>query len=263
VNLGLPEGFFQPVLPIATIPLVYSVRGVEYGLGLTGWPHPRLQARASLAFEANRYEDLFGSIRRTVRPADLEGALSVLAVGRRDSALRVAADGWVRWPTGVSPFETADPLLASGRGVLQGALGGWASERVGRFSFFQWIHYENASTTRFDRWRGDPVTPSTLRWPAQWHAGFRTGWTPFRRGGREVTLHYELRMRQAEALEFHGVPAVPADRLLYSTGLMTVRVDPELSVDGRLTFFPLELGTGRTRPDFGTLVSIALHYHLR
>jgi hypothetical protein len=211
--------------------------------------------------ESNRFEAADGlGTRRLGRPGDLETGASFLLLGRRETPFRLALDAWTRWPTGASPFGLNDPILATGRGAAQAAGGVWASETSGRFSFFQWIHYEKEATVRFDRWRGLDVPSSEARWPAQTDAGARFEWRAYQRVDRWVALGYELRARWIDELLLNGQAWTLSDRLVYSTASLKVRVDSQMTLEGRWTFFPLELGS-TPRPDYGNFITVVLAYH--
>ncbi len=261
VNLGLPDEFLLPVLKVSELPLILSMRGVEYGVGLSAWPWDRAQIRVSLPMESNRFDSADGlGLRRLTRCGDLETGVSFLALGRRETPFRLAVDAWTRWPTGPSPFGLNDPILAPGRGVARNAAGVWASETSGRFSFFQWIHYEKEATARFDRWMGLDVPSSEARWPAQTHVGARVEWRTYQRGDRWVALVYELRSRWVDETLLNGQAWTISDRLMYSTAALRVRVDSQMTLEGRWTFFPLELGQ-KARMDYGNFITVVLSYH--
>jgi len=261
VNLGLPSDFFTPVLQLSKFPDVYSIRGLEYGLGVSAWPLERLQTRVSLPFESNVFNDISGVSHSSVRPGDLKLGFSYLGLGERTSSIRIAADGWVIFPTGTSPFKVASPILASGLGVYRVALGSWASERLGRFSFFQWIDYEKSGSTSFDRF-GEIVRPgSRLDWPDRLYGGFRVEWCIFRRGAREASLLGELRVQHWGDWKVDGILWSPADRI-YDSGLgLRIRTDKDLTVEGRWSYSPVEWNYATSRPDFGSVVTLLLCFH--
>ncbi|GEM_PF-5829781 len=261
VNQGLPETFFMPVSQLSLTPKVYQLHGVEYGIGATGWFLDRFQARFHLPFETNVYTSPDLSSHHSARPGDLEAGLSILGVGRRDSRFRAALDGLVRFPTGRSPFRAVSPLLATGTGFFRATLGAWGSERVGRFSFFQWINYQNSGTVHLDQWAGLPAPGASFQWPDEWNAGLQAAWRVFKRGSREVTLSYEFRARQSGHSYLDGQLAVPGGRIFSSIGTFRVRADEQMALEGQVTVFPVDFHRVAYYPDSGVLLTVALHYY--
>jgi hypothetical protein len=268
VNLGLPGQFFTPVLRLSEVPTVFSLRGVEYGVGVSSWLLPRLQVRGLLPFESNNFDDLESLPHSSVRPGDLKLGVSWLGLGNRFSRFRVAADGWVVFPTGVSPFEADFPILASGLGAIRVAGGLWASQRFGRFSFFQWINYEKATSVRFDRFDGVELPGSKLAWPDRVVAGARVDWRFFSRGAREATLSGELRVRRwgdwtvnSALWPEGGFVWAPADRIFDSGLSLKVKTDRYLTVEGRWSYYPVEFSYSVARPDFGQIITLVLGFH--
>jgi hypothetical protein len=268
VNLGLPAEFLSPVYLESETPLVLSLKGVEYRLGISAWVSERFRARMTLPVESNRYVDLFAAAHNTVRPGDLQAGLSFLLLGRRDSSFRAALDGAVVFPTGVSPFETSQPILATGFGVYRAVLGGWASQRVGRFSLFQWINYEKYGDAAFESLAGEAWAASRLRWPDRLRAGFGMEWCFFRRGPREAALTGRLRVHRwgdwvLEGEGFSGGTAVwaPSDRIIGSGVGLRVRADSMMSFEAHWDFSPVEWSAARARPDYGSTVTLSLRFH--
>jgi hypothetical protein len=261
VNLGLPSDFFTPVLRLSELPEVYSLQGLEYGVGLSVWPLERLQAQLTLPFESNSFTDITDISHSSVRPGDLKLGASWLGWGTRTGKIRVAANGWAILPSGVSPFRAVTPILATGLGTYRAALGVWASEQVGRFSFFQWINYEKSTSTEFNQFADTVVPGSTLYWPDRQYAGARIEWRFFNRGIREASLVGSLRVQRWGDWKVNDFVWSPADRI-FDAGLgLKVRADKELTVEGLWNYFPVEWNYSITRPDFGQIITLVLCFH--
>jgi hypothetical protein len=261
VNLGLPMDFFAPVLKLSENSGIYSIKGLEYGLGVSAWPLKCLQARLSLPFESNTFVDSTSVNQSSVRPGDLKVGVSWLGLGERTSSIRVAADGWVVFPTGTSPFTASYPILASGLGVYRAAVGTWASERLGRFSFFQWIDYEKSSSASFTHFYGLPDANYRLDWPDRLYAGVRVEWCIFRRGEREASLLGEMRVQHWDDWKVNGYLWSPADRIFDSGLGLRVRADKDLTVEGRWSYSPVEWSYSHSRADFGDIITLVLCFH--
>jgi len=261
VNLGIPGNFFTPVQQLSQFPVVYSIQGLEYGLDVSAWPLSHLQTRLTLPIESNSFTDTDLQNHSSVRPGDLKLGMSWLGLGERTSTFRVAADGWVVFPTGLSPFKAGTPILATGLGVYRAALGVWASEGLGRFSFFQWINYEKSSSVAFDRYPDIFLPGARLYWPDRLTAGIRAEWRFFRRGPREASLLCDLRVRRWDDWRVNDVVWSPADRI-FDAGLgLRIRVDKDLSIEGRWSYFPVEWSLINYRPDIGQTLTLVLCFH--
>lgn len=268
VNLGLPWDFFKLVQPKIPGTAVYTVHGIEYGVGASYWWGGRLQTGVQLPFESNTFTDLNGASHGSVRPGDLKVGATFLGVGERTAPIRVGVTGTATFPTGTSPFRIDWPLLATGTGVNRFSAGLWSSQRLGRFSFFQWINYEKSGAVSFDRF-GDSLVPgSRMQWPDRILAGLRAEWLFFRRGEREATLVGEMRYRHWGDWTVTG-PLWSQDGLLWSradrifdggVGLR-IRTDRLLTVEGRWDYIPVEWDTRTARPDAGSIITLSLCFH--
>ncbi len=262
VNLGLPWEFFDGVEKVSEIPLRHSVRAVEYGLRIAGWPHPRFFAQGFLPFESVYLVPDAGvaQARELKKGGDLEFSATGLLLGTRRSPFRAGLNGWYRFPTGTDPFSLPHPLMTTGKGAAQWAFGVNGVQQVGRFSFFQGLNYENTGPIRLQRYFSWDV-PDSFRWPDVLHAAARFEFRFFRRSYRSVDAFYDIRMRRSGALRYGDVVLVEPDRLYYSSFGLIVRVDPEFSVTGRYCVFPFEFSE-KARPDWGGLLFLSVAYTL-
>jgi len=258
-DLAVPADFLAPIHPQDGTPVFKTLKGTCFGIGLSAWPFPRLQARAVLPVESSRLSTPV-TLESLSRPGDLEIGASVLGVGSRGSKWQAALDGLLRLPTGVDPSRLNDPILATGRGVLQAGVGAWASETSGRFSFFQWINWEKGGKLKVPAWRVPGFPDGEMTWPDALRAGARATWNLYRRGERRVSLGYEADLERHDATLWNGAVWSSGPTLWYSTGVLRVQVDPRFTVEGRWTFVPTGPGFSDPRP-YGDYISAALFYH--
>jgi hypothetical protein len=260
VNLGLPWEFFEGVEKVSELPVVRSVRAVEYGLRVSGWPHDRVFLQGFLPFESVYLVPVEGltRARELKKGGDLEFSAALLLLGDRRSRIRAGVDGWVRPATGTDPFSLAYPLMTTGKGAPQWAFGVTGAQQAGRFSFFQGLNYEKTGPIRLPRYFTWD-SPGTFRWPDVLHAAARVEFRFFRRAYRAVDAFYDLRMRRTGVMRYGDQVLVEADRLFYSSFGLAVRVDPEFSVTGQYSVFPFEF-TDKARPDWGGLLFLSVAY---
>jgi hypothetical protein len=274
INVGVPDAFFKGVEPLifGTIPpnpLVYSVRSVEYGFQASFWCTDQLQIRTTIPFEANAFEDTAlnpvtnaNITRNLANFGDCELGASYLLVGKREAGNYLAVDGKVRLPTGTNPFKLDFPLLSTGKGASEEAIGLMMGQEVGGFSFFQSIHYEKTQPISVDS-SNSLFGPGTFQWPDNVEASGRIEYMVFHRAQRFVSLFYELRFRMSGLMEFNQQPISYAqgqttDQLFYPMGGAIVRVDKEFSIQGQMGYFPYELN--KYRYDANMLFSLQLTY---
>ncbi len=265
VNAGIPDAFFNGVNQISGPPYpttVYSVHSIEYGVKTGFWVTDNLQVRATLPFEANAILDPSGNTHNVAKFGDVEFAATYLLFGNRQKGDFVGVDGRYRLATGTNPFRMDFPLLSTGKGAAEGALGLLAGEEAGRFSFFQSIHYKKTQPILLDS--SDTLFGAgTFQWPDNIEAVGRVEFLAFRRVERLVSLYFEMRMRMSGLMEFEG-QAVPygqgetTDQLFFQNYGILVRVDKQFSAEGKFSWFPSELA--RSRPDFGTLFSLSFEF---
>lgn len=268
VSSGLPDFFFDNITKLSDpsaapgAPLIYSLREIEYGFQVSAWPTRNLQVRLSLPFEANALEDLSGVTQSEQNVGDLEAGAAYLLWGKRTGGGYLGVDGWYRFSTGTNPFDQAQyPILATGKGTPEGSLGLILRQQLGRFSFFESVHYQHSMPLRLG---ANPyLGPGVFQWPDELQALGRIEWLAFERGQRMITLFYEYRFRRIGTMSFNQTPlsydqGYYQDRLFYSGGGLTARVDSQLTVDGKLDFFPTEISVGR--PDFGFLFFLSVSY---
>jgi hypothetical protein len=268
VSSGLPDFFFNGITklsdPLSTpgASLIYSLRSIEYGLQASVWPAEDIQLRFSLPFESNALEDLTGVTQSQQTLGDLEVGASYLLSGKRSGGNYWGVDGWWRFATGTNPFnQPMYPILATGKGTPEGSLGVILRQQLGRFSLFESVHYQHSLPLQLD---ANPyLAAGVFQWPDEFQALGRIEFLAFERGQRMVTLFYEYRFRKVGTMSWNQIPLSYnqghyADQLFYSGGGMTVRVDSQLTVDGKLDFFPTELVV--SRPDYGFLFFLSVTY---
>ena len=266
VNQGLPFEFFDGVGKVTELPMVYSLRGVEYGFRVGGWPLERFFLQATLPYESVYLEQvpsgsgfstgLPNELRKT---GDFELSAAFFLLGTRKTSFHLGVNGWVRFPTGTNPFDLAFPLMSSGKGASQRSGGLVAGQQAGRFSFFQGLNYEKAGSIALQRFY-TLDHPASFQWPDVFHAAARLEFRFFRRSYRTVAAFYDLRMRQVGVLKYGETVLNGKDRLYTSSGGLQVQVDPELAVTGQYSFFPFEFDSNKGRPDFGGLLTLSVTY---
>jgi hypothetical protein len=270
VNIGVPDFFFNGVQQLSSIPnpTVYSIRSIEYGVQASGWVTDQVQLRGTFPFEANALVDPAGNTHNVSKVGDMELGATFLLSGKKERGNFIGLDGWYRFPTGTNPFSLAYPLLSTGKGAPEEALGLVMAEELGGFSFFQSIHYEKTQPITLDS-SNVLLGPGVFQWPDNVLAEGRVEYLVLHRAERFVSLYYELRMRASGLMEFNhqvmtygqlfdtsGQTVQTTDRLFFSTFGMLVRVDKEFSAEGKFSYFPYE--PFGARPDFGLLFSLSL-----
>jgi len=267
VNIGVPDFFFNGVqqLSSAPNPVVYSVRSIEYGVQAKGWLTDQLQVRTTFPFEANAVVDPSGNTHNVTKFGDLEVGATFLLAGKRENGNFIGVDGWYRFSTGTNPFSLAYPILSTGKGAPEEALGLILAEELGGFSFFQSIHYQKTQPLQLDA--SNPFLGAGIfQWPDNILAEGRVEYLIFHRSNRFISLYYDLKMRTSGLMEFNQQPLTygqildsqTTDRLFFSQGGMVIRVDQSFSVDGSVAFFPFEFGSSAYRPDDGWIFSLSL-----
>jgi hypothetical protein len=242
--------------------LVYSIRSIEYGLKVDHWLTDHLQIRTTIPFEGNALLDAKGNTQNVTKFGDVEVAATYLLLGERKKGAFVGIDGWYRFATGTDPFQLAYPLLSSGKGATEEALGLLMEEEAGRFSFFQSIHYQKTQPIVVDP-SNVLFGAGTFQWPDDLDASGKIEFLAFQRVQRRVSLYYELRMRATGQMGFDQ-QAVPygngrtTDLLLFSTVGMAVRVDNSFTAEGKASYFPYD--PSGVRYDWGWLFSLALEF---
>ncbi len=268
VNIGVPDQFFVGVNNISSSPspTIYSIRNIEYGVRAAGWFTDQIQLKATIPFESSEILDSPGNTKNAQGFGDLEIGASYLFLGKRDSGIFAALDGWYRFATGTNPFKLAFPLLSSGKGASEEGIGVLLGQEVSGFSFFQSIHYEKT----------DPITVDStnalfgsgkFEWPENLIAEGRIEYLLFHRAERFVRVFYDFRLRLSGQMLMNGIP-VPygqgqlTDRLMFSTFGASVRVDKEFSAEGKIVWLPFEtdLLGNKGRPDHGFLFSLGLEF---
>ena len=166
---------------------------------------------------------------------------------------------------GPNPFSLAYPILSSGKGASEGALGLIVAEELGGFSFFQSIHYQKTQPLVLDS--SNPfLGAGTFQWPDNVLAEGRVEYLIFQRAHRFVSFYYDVRMRMSGLMEFNHQPLTygqnpngqTTDMLFFSQGGIVVKVDKDFSADGSVAFFPFEFGLPIYRPDAGLMFSLSL-----
>jgi hypothetical protein len=272
VNIGVPDSFFNGVqqLSAAPGPTVYSMRSVEYGVQTKGWVSDQLQLRATIPFEANALVDPSGNTHNVAKLGDVEIAATFLVAGKKERGNFIGVDGRYRFATGTNPFDLNYPLLSTGKGASEEAIGLVMAQELGGFSFFQSIHYEKTQPIMLDS--SSFLGPGVFQWPDNLEAEARIEFLAYHQAQRFVSLYYDLSMRASGLMEFNhqvltygqflntlGQTVQTTDRLFFSTGGIVVKVDKEFSVEGKVTAFPFEpIIFGEGRPVFGTLFSLSL-----
>ncbi len=269
INIGVPDAFFKNVSQISAPPdpVAYQVRGMEYGLRVAGWWDDQFQTRITVPFEGNALVDSvdLGNPHNVTQLGDIEIGATYLLLGKREMGHFVGLDGWFRLPTGTNPFNLAFPLLSTGKGAPEEAVGLTAGQELGGFSFFQSIHYEKTQPIYVD----SPTAllgQGTFQWPDNFRAMGRIEYLVFRRAQRFVSLFYELNLRISGSMEMNQQPVAYGqgqltDRLLFSSLGLAVRVDKEFSVEGKGIYFPFEpVGIDKPRPDYGLMFSLSMQF---
>jgi hypothetical protein len=253
VNAGVPDAFFNNVNQVSgpppSVPTVYSIRSIEYGVKVKGWLTDQLQLGAAIPFEANALLDGSGNTQNAANFGDIEVSASYLLSGKREKGNFFGVDGWYRFSTGTNPFYQAFPLLATGKGAPSESIGLIVGQEAGRFSFFQSIHYEKTQPISLNS--ADVLFgPGVFQWPDNLEALGRVNFLAHHVAQRSVTLYYELRMRMSGLMEFDNQPVtygynLTTDRLFFSTFGMDVRVDKTFSAKAKVSYlFPTTLGSG-------------------
>jgi hypothetical protein len=280
ISSGLPDFFFANLAPaLSNPPLVYNLRSIDYGFQVNAWVTEDIQLRINLPFEANTLEDsnlnaitLDYNTDSQQNIGDLELGATYLLSGRRSGGNFIGLDGWYRFATGSNPFSQystgsspnlPEPLLATGKGTPEGSLGFILQQQLGRFSLFEGLHYQHSLPlvlTSSDSFIG----PGVFQWPDELQALGRVEFLVFERAQRMVTFFYELSMRKTGSMFFNHIPVTYdqghyEDQLFFSGGGITVRVDPQMTVEGELTYFPAALD-GQSRPDDGLLLFLSVIY---
>jgi hypothetical protein len=275
VNIGVPDLFFDGVQQTSfkPNPTVYSIRSVEYGVQTKGWVSDQLQLRATFPFEANALIDPSGNTHNVAKLGDVEVGTTFLVAGKKEKGNFIGVDGRYRFATGTNPFDLIYPLLSTGKGASEEAIGLVMAQELGGFSFFQSIHYEKTQPITLDS--SNPLLGAgVFQWPDNLEAEGRLEYLVFHRAKRFVSLYYDFSMRASGLMEFNrqvltygqmtntlGQTTQTTDRLFFSTFGLVVKVDQEFSVDGKATFFPYEPPIdGKGRPDFGLLFSLLLTF---
>ena len=255
VNIGVPDFFFKGVLQTSSLPsttVAYAVNSMEYGVQAKGWVDDRLQLRSTFPFESNALLDASGNTHNVAALGDVEVAATYLVSGKREKGNFIGVDGWYRFATGTNPFQMTYPLLSTGMGAPQEAIGLVMAQEGGGFSFFQSIHYQTTQPLTLDA--GNPfLGAGTFQWPDNILAEVRAEWLAYHRAQRFVSLFFELRMRMSGLMEFNHQPLTygqdvyalapgtfvrTTDTLLFSKTGVLVRVDKDFSAEGSVTYFP-------------------------
>ena len=264
-SAGVPDYFFNGVNQISASPgpSIYTFRNIEYGVKSRVWLTDQLQLRATMPFEANALVDPNGNTHNAAGFGDAELAATFLLAGKREKGNFFGIDGRYRFATGTSPFQTAYPLLATGKGAPTETIGIIMGQELGGFSFFQSIHYEKTQPLSLS-----VATPylgaGVFQWPDQLHALARVEYQVFHRVQRSVSLYYEMRFRWSGLMEFnnqaltYGLEGQTTDQLFFSNFGIIARVDREFSAVGEFSYFPYELAAGVVRPNYGWLFSLSM-----
>ncbi len=180
-------------------------------------------------------------------------------------------DGRYRFATGTNPFDLAFPLLSTGKGAPEEAIGMVMAQEVGGFSFFQSIHYEKTQPILLDS--SSVLGAGVFQWPDNVEAEGRIEYLAFHRGERFVDLYYDLSLRSSGLMEFNhqvmtygqylnsiGQTIQTTSLLFFSKVGLVVKVDKDFSVDGSVSYLPEEFGLPSNRPadrvDFFIVVNI-------
>jgi hypothetical protein len=272
VNTGVPDIFFNGVQQTSFTPnpTVYSIRSIEYGVQTKGWVSDQVQLRVTFPFEANALIDPSGNTHNVAKLGDVEVGATFLVAGKKEKGNFIGVDGRYRFATGTNPFDLSYPILSTGKGASEEAVGLVMAQELGGFSFFQSIHYEKTQPIMLDS--SSLLGSGVFQWPDNVEAEGRIEYLAYHRAQRFVSLYYDLSLRASGFMEFnHQVLTYgqilntseqtiqTTDRLFFSTGGLDVKVDREFSVDGKVTTFPFEpVIFGKSRPDFGLLFSLSL-----
>ena len=269
VNIGVPDLFFKNVNQISASPnpVSYQIRGMEYGFQVSGWWDDHFQSRLTIPIEGNALADAvsLGNPHNVTQLGDIEVGVTYLFVGKRDRGNFIGLDGWFRFATGTNPFNLEFPLLSTGKGASEEAVGLTLGQELGGFSFFQSIHYEKTQPITLDS-TNSLGGPGTFQWPDNFRAMGRIEYILLQRSQRLVSLFYELRLRISGPMEMNQQTVTygqgqETDRLLFSTLGLVVRVDKEFSVEGKGTYFPFEpIGFVKPRPDYGLIFSLSMQF---
>ncbi len=272
VNSGLPDFFFNGVQQLSGLPnpTVYNVRSIEYGVQAKGWATDQLQWRVTLPFEANALVDPGGNTHNVADMGDLEVGGTYLLAGNRQKGNFLGVDGWYRFATGTNPFTLSYPILSTGKGAPEEAIGVALAQQVGGFSFFQSIHYQHTQPIELSA--TSILGAGTFQWPDNVLAEARVEYLIHHVAQRFVSLYYDLSMRWSGLMEFNHQPlsyglnepnylgqtTQTTDTLFFSKAGGVVRVDKDFSADISVSYFPFEFGIPIYRPDSGWLFSIAM-----
>jgi hypothetical protein len=271
VNIGVPDFFFNGVQQLSATPnLSYSMRSVEYGVQAKGWVTDQLQVRATFPFEANALVDPEGNTHNVAKFGDLEVGATFLVAGKKEKGNFIGVDGRYRFATGTNPFDLAYPLLSTGKGAAEEAVGLIMAQELGGFSFFQSIHYEKTQPITLDS-SNALLGPGVFQWPDNVEAEGRIEYLAFHRAERFVSLYYDLSLRSSGLMEFNhqaltygqisdtsGQLFQTTSTLLFSKVGLIVKVDKEFSAEGSVAFFPEEFGSSVFRPADGWIFSLSL-----
>ncbi len=271
VNTGVPDIFFNGVQQLSSTPnpTVYSIRSVEYGVQTKGWVADQVQLRATIPFEANALVDPNGNTHNVAKVGDVEVGATFLVAGKREKGNFIGVDGRYRFATGTNPFDLAYPLLSTGKGASEEAIGVVMAQELGGFSFFQSIHYEKTQPIMLDS--SSLLGAGVFQWPDNVEAEGRIEYLAYHRAQRFVSLYYDLRLRSSGLMEFNhqvitygqisdtmGQTIQTTDMLFFSKVGLFVKVDKEFSIDGSMAYFPEEFGSSVYRPDSGWIFSLSL-----
>jgi hypothetical protein len=272
VNIGVPDLFFNGVqqLSSAPNPIVYSVRSVEYGVQIKGWATDQLQVRTTFPFEANAIIDPEGNTHNVAKLGDIEVGATFLVAGKKEKGNFIGVDGRYRFATGTNPFSLTYPLLSTGKGASEEAVGLIMAQELGGFSFFQSIHYEKTQPITLDS-SNSLLGAGVFQWPDNVEAEGRIEYLAFHRAERFVSLYYDLSLRSSGLMEFnrqvltYGQVPDTSGQLLQTTSVLFfskvglfVKVDKDFSAEGSVDFFPEEFGSSVYRPADGWIFSLSL-----
>jgi hypothetical protein len=270
VNTGVPDIFFNGVqqLSYSPGPVVYSIRSIEYGVQTKGWVSDQLQLRATFPFEANALVDPSGNTHNVAKLGDVEIGATFLVAGKKEKGNFIGVDGRYRFATGTNPFDLDYPILSTGKGASEEAIGLVMAEELGGFSFFQSIHYEKTQPIMLDS--SSILGAGVFQWPDNVEAEGRIEFLAYHRAQRFVSLYYDLSLRYSGLMEFNhqvmtygqildntGTAIQTTSKLFFSKVGLIVKVDKEFSTEGSVTYFPEEFDVGY-RPADGWIFSLSL-----
>ena len=260
LSAGVPDSFFRNVALVPGATRAVSIRSVEYDFQAGAWLTDQWQLHLTMPFEANDLTDSEGNDHNLDKFGDLELGSVFLLVGKREKGSYVGVEGSLRFPTGTNPFSQTFPLLSTGKGVWAETMGVLMKEEVGGFSFFQEINYETSQSVFVVP--SDPLlNPGLFQWPDNIHAVGRIEWLALHRAQRSFSLFGQIRMRMSGLMKLNQ-EAIPygqglfTDRLFFATGGFSTRVDKDFSVEGEISYFPVDLSGAR--PASGVLFSVSL-----